>query len=135
MTTPRSNEAVQGSVGAGSEPRPAPVPEQASARVSSYVQDTAKSVNVALASPPTPQSVAHPRDHEELLSSIGMLFGGQHQTGGLAAAAPATTGAGVVPSGSENRSSSVDIDLRGVGARFGVSQSASTRTSAGPSDG
>ncbi|KAI0116228.1 hypothetical protein F4776DRAFT_315714 [Hypoxylon sp. NC0597] len=133
MSTTRSNQAVQGSVGAGSEPRPAPVPEQASVRVSSYIQDTAEPVNVILVSPPTPQSVANPRDHRALLDSIDGLFGRQQQTGGPPAPVPTTTGTGVVLSGSGNMASSVDIALRGVGARFGGSRSASTGTSAGPS--
>ncbi|KAI0838367.1 hypothetical protein F5Y06DRAFT_296442 [Hypoxylon sp. FL0890] len=134
MATTCSNEAVQGSVGAGSEPQPAAAPAHAGVHAPNYTQDSAAPVNVILASPLTSQSVTY-RDHGELLGSIDNLFGGQHQTTGPAAAAPPTTGTGVVQSGSENGPSSIDIALRGVGAHFGMTQSTSAGRSAGRSTG
>ncbi|KAI1139158.1 hypothetical protein F5Y05DRAFT_412258 [Hypoxylon sp. FL0543] len=136
MATIRSDEAVHGSVGARHEPRPAVTPNRAGVQATAYTQDPTVPVNVVLALPSTLQPAARRRDHRELLDSIDNLFGGQrHPAGSSAAAATATTttttGMGVVRSGS----ASMDVALRGVGARFGVTQSTSAGRPAGPSEG
>ncbi|KAI1087160.1 hypothetical protein F5B19DRAFT_88594 [Rostrohypoxylon terebratum] len=94
MTSAHSNEAHQGSVGSvGSAPRPVEPVEYARHRVARFVGDADAPVNATLAMRTLSQPGAPPqRDHAQLLSSVDDLFGGQHQGGGGAATAPATTG-------------------------------------------
>ncbi|KAI1399001.1 hypothetical protein F4819DRAFT_488995 [Hypoxylon fuscum] len=99
MTTPRSNEAVQGSSKAGPELSLPEVPGHTNARVLRYIQNTSEPVNVTLAlAPPSQLSIPRQRSHTELLGSIDRLFGGQHQAGDTA-----------TQSEDANRGSSVEI--------------------------
>ncbi|KAI1087158.1 hypothetical protein F5B19DRAFT_88463 [Rostrohypoxylon terebratum] len=60
MASTRSDEAVQGSVGPTSNPRPAPDPSYASARLNQYSEDIVMPVNDHLSSaPPSQLGLSH----------------------------------------------------------------------------
>ncbi|KAI0116229.1 hypothetical protein F4776DRAFT_315788 [Hypoxylon sp. NC0597] len=68
MSSVRSYQAVQGSAEPGSHPKAPEDPQYADARVSAYMQDTAKPVIVQ--TPSTKLNSLFPRDFSEVFSSV-----------------------------------------------------------------
>ncbi|KAI0886818.1 uncharacterized protein GGS22DRAFT_186891 [Annulohypoxylon maeteangense] len=115
MASPRSDEAVNGSVGSGSDSKHAPDPSYAIAQVDRYCQDTTMPVNTLGLAYSSQAGLSRKRDHSSILDSVGNLPHGQQPANGAAIAAPAS---GM---------------LRGVGAQFDNPSTASTRQGPGSS--
>ncbi|KAI0381443.1 hypothetical protein F5Y04DRAFT_280973 [Hypomontagnella monticulosa] len=114
MTNP-SNQAAQGSVGSESGSKPPSDPERADDRLRCCAHETSAPLNAALALVSSPVSSSGAcasvrRKHSELLASIDNLFS-------TSTPPPQTETRGAYHRPADRRSS-VDITLRGTGARF-----------------